>query len=60
MWRGTYVRNIAVRTDQNPQTLGCDQLCCVSTAQMIEEPAAVTQPGIGHAIARMQTAERDA
>ena len=32
----------------------------VRTAQMIEEPASIVEPGIGHAIARMQASERDA
>ena len=37
-----------------------DKFCRVRTAQMIEEPAAIVQPGIGHAIAGMQASERDA
>lgn len=35
------VRNVAVRTNQYPRPLGCDEFCRVNTAQMIEEPAAI-------------------
>jgi hypothetical protein len=35
------VRNVAIRTNQYPRPLGCDEFCRVTTAQMIEEPAAI-------------------
>jgi hypothetical protein len=54
------VRNVAVRANQNPRPGGCHELCRVTAAQMIKEPAAIVEPGIGHSIAGMQASERDA
>ncbi len=54
------VCNVAVRTDQDPRSLGRDKLCRMTTAQMIEEPAAVVEPAVGHSITRMEAPEGDA
>lgn len=44
------VCNVAVRTDQDPSSLECDDLGRMTAAQMIEEPAAVVKPSIRHSI----------
>src|SRR5580704_11583630 len=54
------VCNVAVRPDQDPRSIGCDDLGRMTTAQMIEEPAAVVESAIGHSITRMQASDRDA
>ena len=54
------VCSVAVGTDQDPTSVGCDDLGRMATMQMIEEPAAVIEPAVGHSIARMQASDRDA
>jgi hypothetical protein len=45
------VSNVTVGANQNPRAFGGNELCRVTTAQMIEEPGAIVEPGIRHAIA---------
>src|SRR5215472_13187985 len=54
------VCNVAVRTDQDPMPIGCDDLGRMTTAEMIEEPAVVCKPSVGHSVTRMQASNQDA
>lgn len=54
------VRDVAIRTDQNPESLGRDEFGRMSATQMIEESLAIIEQEIGHPIAGMQTSSCDA
>ena len=47
------MRDVAVRTNQNPESLCRDEFCRMTAPQMIEEPLDIVEPGIGHPIAGM-------
>src|SRR5690348_13916171 len=56
----TDVCDVAIRTDQDPKPIGSDDLGGMTTAQMLEEPAVVFEPAVGHSITRMQASDRHA